>query len=265
MHLETIGYSATAPGATGTAAAALAGDSLTIKNSVLGKRALIVAHVADKQLLGWEQVAFPSGHDSTRGYRVSAAASEVNNLLPRGLAHRVNPQETLSITMVGSITAGDVETGLLWVWYEDMPGINARLLTAAECLSRVEKLTTVYCSITTTAGPGWTGGEAITSESDLLLANRDYALLGATCSIETAGIGVRSADWGGVRVAIPGNELRPDITGRWFLDLALSLDLPMIPVLNSGNKGNILIDCAQDENAAAVTLSLILGLLPQGG
>jgi len=262
MHLETIGYATTAP-STGAAAAALAGDSLTIKNALPGSKIYLLAHVADKQAAGSEQVIHSSGHDTTRGYRVRAAASEVRNLLPWGFWEELKPQELLSITTIGSATGGDVETGLLWVWYENLPGIAGHFLTAEEVWDKVIKLLTVQMSLTTTTGPNWTGAEALNAESDLLLPNRNYALIGATCDVECAGIGVRSPDFGNVRVAVPGHDTAHDITSSWFTRLSEQTGLACVPVLNSGNRANTLIDAAQDENATAVTASLILGLLSE--
>jgi hypothetical protein len=53
------------------------------------------------------------------------------------------------------------------------------------------------------------------------------------------------------------------MTSSWFTRLSEQTGLACVPVLNSGNRANILIDCAQDENAVAVTASLILGLLSE--
>jgi hypothetical protein len=68
-----------------------------------------------------------------------------------------------------------------------------------------------------------------------------------------------------VRVGIPGIATRPELTSNWFGDQSDVLGIPLIPILNSGNKGAILIDAAQDENAAAVPFSLNLVELPNTG
>lgn len=261
MHIEAIGYSTTAAGSSGTAATALSGDSLVVKNARRDSGVFLIGHWFDNQTAGYHQISWPTGHDTTRGYRVRAAASEVRNVVPRGVKHRLQPQDSISAIIAGSGTAGDVETGVALLWYEDLPGTSARLLTFAELRERAEKLTTVDASITTTTGPGWTGSEAINAESDLLINNRDYALLGAVSSVECAAIGVKAPDWGNVRVAIPGHDLAAELTASFLVNLAEGLNLPVIPVFNAGNRANVLIDCAQDENAAAVTVSLCLALL----
>jgi hypothetical protein len=261
MHLETIGYAATAAAVAGTVAAALAGDSLVVKNAAPGTKVFILAMTSDHQTVGADQLVLPSGHDTTRGYRVRVTASEVANLMPFGFKQEVFPQETMGLTVFGTAVAGDVETGMLWLWYENLPGISGRLITAADARQRVSKLVTVDFGITTVAGPGWTGAEALNTESDLLLPNRDYAVLGAVMSVECAALGIRSPDFGNVRVGVPGNELDPDMTSNWFLRLSESSGLATVPVLSAGNRAAVLLDAAQDENAAAVTASLVLGLL----
>ena len=265
MHIEAIGFSATAAATTGTAATALTGDSLTIKNARQGSDVFIIGHWGDNQAAGYHQISWPTGHDTTRGYRVRLAASEPRNLVPAGLRHRVQPQDVVSAVIAGAATGGDVDTGVLLLWYADLPGTQAKLLTFAEVKERVEKLTTIDCSITTTAGPGWTGSEAINAESDLLMNNRDYALLGLVASVECAAVGVKAPDWGNVRVAVPGHDLDAGMTASFFLRLSEASGLPTVPVFNAGNRANVLIDACQDENAAAVTVSLCLALLRQDG
>ena len=41
------------------------------------------------------------------------------------------------------------------------------------------------------------------------------------------------------------------------------MQLPLIPVFNSANKDNTLLDVVQDENGADVTVNTIVGLLSE--
>ena len=101
----------------------------------------------------------------------------------------------------------------------------------------------------------------ITAGSDLLKANTDYAVLGATCTVLAGALGIRSADFGNVRIAIPASPLQPDMCANYFPYLSDSIGMPAIPVFNSGNKGNIIVDAFQDENTTVVPFSLILAEL----
>lgn len=261
MNLEAIGFSATAAAAAGSAAAAVAGDSLSVKNGRDGTKIRILQVWMDVQTAGFMQFTHPSGHDTTRGVRLQTIVSEVEPMLAFGYAEPVEAQEVLAVTIAAGAVAGDIENGVFLMHYEDLPGIQAQLLTWEAVQSRMQLLTSVDLTIATGAAGGWSGAEAINAESDLLKANTDYALLGARIRTECCAVGVRSTDFGNSRVAIPGNELDSVMTANFFRDLSVAFGLATIPVFNSANKGNILVDALQDENGADVECSLILAEL----
>lgn len=261
MHLEAVGFNATAPGASGAAAAAFTGDSLTIKNARDGSKIRIIAHVADQQTLGWQQMVHPSGHDTTRGYRASVPTGVTGNLIPEGLSVPMQPQELMSITILGSATAGDIEQGFFLIHYEDSPFINANLIDAGTLRSRIRDITHVQCSLATGTSGGWSGSEAINTDSDLLRANTDYAILGVQSTAECLAVGIRAPDFGGQRVAIPAGIGNQELQSDWFARLSRLTGLPTIPVFNSANRANVLVDAAQDENGADFVGSIILAQL----
>lgn len=258
MHVELVSYSATAPGAGGAAAAALSGDSLVFKNARGPGR--VIAWWADNQTAGFHQLSFPSGHDTTRGLRVRVRASEVDPLLPIGVGFYVQPQETISALIAGSATAGDVESGSMLVAYDDLPGTSQRNIGWQDLQRRMEKLTSVDMAITGAAA-GYTGGAAINSVSDLLLANRDYALIGGTIGAETATVWVAGPDLGNLKVGFPANETDDELGLNFFSQLARAFDLNCIPVINSGNKASTTVGILQDENNITPTVTLLLALL----
>jgi len=255
---DSIAYTVTAAGASGTAAAAVAGDSLTIKNS---KNPRIFQLWQDNQANGFVQVAFPTAHDTTRGFRASVVASEVTPRMAMGMPMPITPQETMSITVAGSATAGDVENGVLLIGYDDLPGIAQRLVTFAEVQRRMEKLTTLQVSIDVTAGGAWNGAELITADSDLLQANRDYAVLGIEFQTECTAVSIKGPDTGNLRMAVPGSIEFADLSNQWFCVLSRSFGEATIPVINSANKANTYLEALQDENIADVTCTVMLALL----
>lgn len=260
MHLESIGFTATAPGASGAAAAAVSGDSLTCK---FGTRPRILQTWCDFQGSGFLQIAFPTGHDTTRGFRCRVIASEVTPRMAMGIAMPLSQQETMTLTVAGSAVAGDVENGILLMAYDDMPGSNQNLASWSEVKRRTEKLTTIDGSLTAAGSGGtWSGSESIMADSDLLIANRDYALLGIEIGVECAAVSIKGPDTAGVRIAVPGSTEFADLSNQWFAVLSRAYDdMKCIPVINSANKANTLLECLQDENNAAVTFSLMLALL----
>jgi hypothetical protein len=258
-HLELVSFSATAPGGTGAPATALAGDSLVVKGGGTGK-IQIVGWWADQQVSGFQQVTFPSGHDTTRGIRQRAQATEVDQLLPEGIGITVQPQETLSVVIAGSAVAGQIETGSLLVLYPHMVGSSQRGIAWHDLIKRFDKFTTVDTSLVGTAA-GYTGAKALNADSDLLLANRDYAVLGFSTSGKSATIAISGPDLGNVRVGAPANDLEPEIGMNYFPRMARALNLPLIPVINSGNKASTQIMFVQKQANVTIGVTLFLVLL----
>jgi len=256
MHYELLTVKATQPN-TGAAATPNTGDSLTIKNG----RGLIqiIAAWGTRQVAGFSQIITPSSHDTTRGYRAGVPISTGSMVLPLGLSHRLQPQEVLAPTISGSNVAGDIELDSFLIHYADFPGISMRSITAEQADSRTETLTTVEASVAAVA-TGEYSSEAITSDSDLLRANRDYAILGISSRTAAHALTVSAPDFGNVRVGCPG-VLRPEITSQWFLLLSRIHKLPLVPVFSTGNKAQINVGFCGDENAAATVITLYLALL----
>lgn len=257
MHTELVTFSATQPN-TGAAAAALTGDSLTVKNSK--GPAYIVAWWAQQQADGYQQLVTPTSHDTTRGFRQVVEGANIDNLLPGGMAIELQPQELMALTIAGSNTAGDVELGCMLIHYPDLPGVSARALKWPDVLRRAESLLTIQCTITG-AATGYTGAELITAESDLLRANRDYAVLGITTNVPCAAVTLTGPDTGYVRTAVPGQATDTDVGRDWFCSLSRAFDLPLIPVINSGNKASTYLGIVQNENNVSPAVAMTLALL----
>jgi hypothetical protein len=258
MHIEMITASATAAATTGTAATAVGTDSLVVKN---GEGDIdIIAAWQTNQTAGFGQIIFPTAHDTTRGYRVNAPVGVNIAVLPFGKQMRVKAQETLAVTIAATAVAGDVENMTMLVRYKNMPGINARLITAQQAETRMEKLTTIENSLASTAGPSYGTPETFIADSDLLLANRDYAILGMSCRTQVHAIYVNTPDGGNVRFGCPG-VLRQEIASQWFMLQSRLHGEPLVPVFNSGNKNQCLIGVVTDENAGTFVVDVLLALL----
>jgi hypothetical protein len=72
---------------------------------------------------------------------------------------------------------------------------------------------------------------------------------------------MRGPDTGNVRIGVPGNDLDNEQAATFFAMLSRAYDEPMIPVINSGNKGSTYIGALQDENNASPVVSWYLALL----
>jgi hypothetical protein len=259
--LDTICVTATAAAAVGSAGVAAAGDSLIVRSIPPDKKGWLLNVWADKQTAAFFQITSPRLHDNTRGLRFRDVLSEVVPYFPFGVRQQLFDQDQLAVTIAGAAVAGDIESVILQVYYEDLKGVEARLIDYDTLQKRGVELVTVEDTITTGAGGGYTGGEALNAESDLLKGNQDYAWLGSRVSVECAAICMRGADTGNLRAAIPGNELAGDMTSNWFVNLSRAFGMPLIPVFNSANRAGITVDAVQDENAAAVPVSHLFARL----
>lgn len=259
MHLEVLTCTATAAPSTGGAAAAVTGDSLIVKNGKGKVRSLAIWQTSNATA-GYGQITTPSGHDTTRGYRTGIPAAATELFAPIGLGMPFIPQETISVSLAAGTVAGDVEQLSFLMQYDDLPGVAARLMRWGELKTRWDRMLSIEASLTSAAGPGYSGEESIDTDSNLMMANRDYALLGMSSRTRVHAMTLRGPDTGNVRIACPG-MLRTDLTQGFFAQLARAYDEPCIPIINSGNRNSTIIGCHTDENAGTFLVTLHLALL----
>lgn len=260
--LEILTGYVTAPSTTITALTMASGNSLTIRNAALDTKIHLLSAWADNQGAGVLRIKSPRMHDNVQGMRLHVVASEPEPLFPLGLKQNLIPQDTLDVGLSGSATSGDVETACLLVYYENLPGVAARLIGIEELMSRMKNIVTVENTLSLGTAGGYSGEEAINAEYDLLKANTDYALIGYLVSAECACVRYRGVDFGNLGIGGPGNADDKDVTREWFMRLSRETALPLIPVFNSANKAGILIDGAQDEDG---TDSLVITILAELG
>lgn len=261
LGMEVILAQATAPGAVTTNFPAAGGTTLTIRNAPFDAPVFLLNIWADFQANGFIQVRSPKLHDNVRGYRLDTTISEVKPLIPAYMKQILIPQDAIIVEGQGSAVVGDIESAALLVYYENLPGTDGRFISPQELFDRSVQTLATENTITTAAGGGFTGSEAINAEADLFKANTDYALIGYLVDTECAIVRWVGPDFGNLGLGGPGDELGRDYTRSWFLDLAFRYQKPMIPVFNAANKAGTLLSCAQDENAAAVTVTSLLAEL----
>jgi len=257
MNLDTISFTVTAPGAGGTAMAAVAGDSLQIRNGAKASLILCLAMWTNGQVTpGYTQLLWPSGHDLVRGVRYRNQVLQPDNKVPLGAPLRFRAQDPLTLLEVGSATAGDVETAHMLMFYEDLPGVDAHMINMATLRKRGVSNLTVEDSTTAAAASTYGGPRALNVGSDLLKADTEYALLGAVIGANCGALTVRGVDSGNLRVAIPGLTQDANWTSNWFGLLSEANDLPCIPVFNSANRAGIFVENVTNELLTAVPFSL---------
>jgi hypothetical protein len=259
--LDTITSTGTAIGATLAATTIAAGDSFTIKNAPLNSDILLLNVWADNQVAGEVRIRSPKMHDNVDCIRSRVQIGVVKPLLPLGLAQKLWPQDTEIVELAGSAVGGDIESVVQQVYYADLPGQAARLYTWDQIKPKVRHIFGNRLAITLGSTVGYNGARAINADVDLLQANTDYAVLGMTTNTEAAAICLRGPDTGNLRVSVPGEPDFTEDTAFWFRLLSMHYNLPLIPVINSANKGATLIDAVNDENAGTANVVLWLAML----
>lgn len=258
--LELVSGSATAPGATLTAMTAFSGNSFNIRSFPFESYAALVQAWADNQAAGVLRYRSARMHDAAQGLRFSTVAGRVQPLLADQVKQTLYPQDAITAEISGSAVAGDVEVGCFLAYYDDLPGVEAQLFAPEEIFGRIKNYAAVFNSIAKGAAGGYSGEESI-DENASLKANTLYAILGGYTDTEVAAVRYRGPFAGNLGLGFPGEPDIAHVTNDWFVSLSQQLGKPCIPVFNSADRGNTLIDVAGDENAATVLVTTVLAEL----
>jgi hypothetical protein len=259
--IEIISGYVTAPSTTITALTMNGNDSKTIRNFDVNKKARLLNLWANNQAVGIMEMKAPAFHDNVRGLYFDVTAAAPNPLLPLEAFQHLQPQETLSWGLSGSATASDIEQAGALIYYDELPGVSARLATYEAIRPRIRNIFPVKNSITGGTSGGYSGEEAINADIDLFKANTDYALLGYIATENCGTICWRGIDTGNLRVGGPGLNALPRYTSNWFVRLNYATGLPTIPVFGSANKNAIYVDLTNDENALTQLLTSVFAEL----
>ncbi len=263
--LELVAGTVTAPGAVITALAAATGQTFTIRNTPPNVDIRLIAMFANNNAAGVFRIRSPRLHDNVQGIRQQVLATAPHPMIPPRPLQKLYPQDALILELSGSAVAGQIETGLFAVYYQDLPGISARFIDPAALMSRGINLVGNEVDLAPGVGGGWTGSKALNANFDNLIANTDYAILGMTHSAAVGAIGITGPDTGNLRLGIPGVLTDPILTQEWFVRISRLSGIPLIPVINSANKAGTTVDAAQTQAGAAVNVSLVLCQLAPGG
>lgn len=259
--LDTVTATGTAIGATIAALTIATGDSFQIKNQTNNVPAWLLQLWTDNQVAGEVRVRSPKFHDNVDAIRSRVTIGDLSPLLPWGMPQPLYPQDVLTVELSGSAVGGDIESAVMQIYYPDLPGQNARLQTWDAIKGKIRNIVGQRLALTLGSTAGYNGARAINADTDLLKANQDYALLGITTNTEAAAICLRGPDTGNLRVSVPGEPGLVHHTNTWFKRLSISYNLPLIPIINSANKGGTLVDAVNDENAGTANVVLWLAEL----
>lgn len=257
--LETISGFATNPSTTFTSLTMSTSDSATVRNFATGASAVMLQQWAQGATKGLIRTRSPRLHDNVQGIRLAYAASTPVPLWAGYQEETLYAQDTLTLEMTGG--AAEVDTFSSLIYYSDLPGTNARLYRWSEISPRIVHTMGTEVDITTGATAGQYGGStAINATFDQFKANIDYAILGYLTDTAVSTVTVKSADFGNLRVGGPGTNNKIE-TRDWFVRLGADSGLPCIPVFNSANKANTIVETVATQTSTAIVVTFVCAQL----
>ena len=257
--IEVVTGRVTNPGAAFTALTANTGNTFTVRAHQNEGTAFLAEAWTQQATAGALRVKSPRMHDDVVGIRMLTQAADIRRVLPEEAKEVLYSTDELTVEMTGG--GAEVDAAALFIYYEQLGGINARLASWEEISPRIEHL---YGHPVAVAGPvtsgDWSVGTRLDTTVDEFKANRDYALLGYTLDAPVLAVAVAGSDTGNLKVGGPG-PLLADETRAFFVDQSRRLGKPCIPIINAANRQGTLVHVARITAAGTVNVTLLFGLL----
>ena len=237
------------------------GDSLNVRSFDNSKRAWLLNTWAFVTSAGFTEIHSPRMHDNVHSIRFRVAASQPQPLLPLQCQQRVYPVDALTVQLAGDATAGRLQPQSLLLYYEDVPGFASRLMAPKDVWARTVNIYAIETQIALAVTGDYSASVAINATNDQFIANTDYAILGYVVDSSFSSVHWRGADIGNVRVAGPAMNNLVQLTSEWFVRLSDELAMALIPVINSQNKGGVLMDGLMSQAGGTVNVTTVLAQL----
>jgi hypothetical protein len=261
--LQTLTFSKVSlTGGAFEALAPIGTDSATFFNVPQGSVAYLAELWAVNNLHACEiSVTASRFHDQTFGIRASvtsgAATAPINRsvcISPIGVDQPIFPSDVLVVQANG--TAADDVIVTLLIYYQDIPGIKARLASYEYVKAHTKNLVGINTNLTPGDGVAGTA-VALNAADNRLHANTDYAVLGFTSNLAFGSLTLAGVDTGNLKVGGPILG-EPDHDAMMFADFARAYNAPLIPIINSNNAGSTtLVGCGTDVGACVVDTMLV--------
>lgn len=194
-------------------------------------------------------------HDQTYGLRMASPAATSFaptttpvNLSPLGFDQPIYSADTLVVRASGQ--DNDKVNVSCIVYYPNLPGVDFHGVTSQFVRSNLRYL--VGVNVQPTSGSGnWGNSVVLNSQTDLLHAGRQYAVLGFTAQSAIQAVAIQGIDTGNLRVGGPVTG-DPKADAYMFSRLADFYNAPLIPVIQANNAGAINVYAANLTGAAQV-------------
>lgn len=246
------------PGTTMSATTVATGDSFTVRNFPENSMAALVQIIRRAAASGGVRVRSPLLHDNVRGIELFTNEAVSAFLLPAPSAQPLQSSDTLIVEVTGD-TANHCQA-LLVNYYDNLPGASPRLYSWGDISGNVRNIKGLEVATTASSTIGAWADTVITTTSDLLHADRDYAILGYLTDAALSCVAVKGQDTNNLRVGGPG-KTEADDTSNYFINLSQHLGKPCIPVINANNKANTFVSTADVAASTTANVTLIMAEL----
>lgn len=264
--LEVVGGFFTNPAAVFQPLTPSTGTSFTVRGTDATKPAWLLSAWAFNATAGELRIRSTKLHDFQQGIRNRVTAALTAPLFSRpgsGMyAQRLYAQDQLTVEITGG--GAEMDTGALLIAYDDLQGVAGRFIDYPTLRKIGLNVVTVEVTVTAVATGNFGGSVAINSTNDNLIANTDYAILGAMTDTRGTTIGITGVDFGNLRLGVPAEPTLRDDLNSWFQAIAISLNAPYIPVFNSANKSATTVDVATTATGGTYIINLACVQLAPG-
>lgn len=248
----TTAFSATPNGGTfADTLAAATGDSVAVANFATGGARILEAWAIDSAHVAELAVIYSrpeATHDQQHGWRSSVQAAAFNAVGHVGEVSLLSGEMTLNVfksdvpQLQISATASDIVVLSYITEYDDLPGAAACFvspdLVKAHHKSRVGIRVSAVANVSTAGQYG--AQRAFNADDDRLHANTWYAIEGLNVQTPVHGVTLLGPDFGGQRIGAPAGSIQI-ASSSWFVDQSRRWGKNLVPVFNSNNKANTLV------------------------
>lgn len=208
-------------------------------------------------------ITSPRMHDVLHAVQMRVQASLVSPLWSEGLDQPMFSVDTPAVSSVFGSAPGNTvaEQAGYNIYYDDLGGIAANLMTWAQIKPAIKQYLGVKVSCTSSATAGALGaGAAINSGYDEFKSDTMYAVLGYNVSAACGNVVIQGADTGNLLVGGPG-AVDPLVGRRWFMHLEEMSGRPCIPVIKANNKGSTNVFVSHTTASTAIVVTLLMAWL----
>lgn len=256
FQLQAFGVSS--PSTSYTALVPASGDSLTIGNFALTDACFLQSFDRTDATKGVDRIRSPKLHDNVKGIHLAQSENPTIFAIPPYSNQMMFPQDNLIIEATGSASTFHIAT--LGLYYTNFPGISQRLYSWGDISPIIEYVDTVEVACTNSGTANVWTDTSITTTDNLLRANQDYAVLGYSTDLLTAGIAIKGPDTSSVRVGGPG-KVSAEFTNDYFVRMSNATGRPCIPVFNAANANGTFVSTIDITASSAPNVTLILACL----